>query len=93
MIRHRDGSESLYVHMPTNGVDVPLGQKVRRGEIVAEVGNTGYSAAPHLHFQAQTPGTGGQTHPSRFETLDKSCFIPPSGSTTSPLSNDLPVSP
>ncbi len=93
VIRHQDESEGVYVHMPTNGVFVSLGQKVRRGEVVARVGNTGYSTAPHLHFQAQTPGTGGQTHRSRFQTATQSCFIPPSGSTMSLLSNNAPFSP
>ena len=39
-----------YAHMRPGSVRVKLGQKVRRGEQIGEVGNTGNSQAPHLHL-------------------------------------------
>ncbi len=39
-----------YAHMRPGGVRVKLGQKVRRGEVIGEVGNTGNTLAPHMHL-------------------------------------------
>lgn len=39
-----------YAHMRPGSVRVKLGDKVRRGEQIGEVGNTGNSQAPHLHL-------------------------------------------
>ena len=38
-----------YAHM--SKIDVRVGQKVKRGEKIGEVGNTGGSVAPHLHYE------------------------------------------
>lgn len=86
IIRHQDGSEALYVHMPENGVFKAVGAKVDRGDVVAKVGNTGFSTAPHLHFQEQIPDSGGMTTPSRFQAYSdeppaslKQCWVPEVG--------------
>lgn len=86
IIRHQDGSEALYVHMPENGVFKAVGNKVKRGEVIAEVGNTGYSTTAHLHFQEQIPDSGGMTTPSRFQAYNgeppaplHQCWVPDSG--------------
>lgn len=39
-----------YAHMRPGSVKVKLGDKVRRGDLLGEVGNTGNSQAPHLHL-------------------------------------------
>jgi len=41
-----------YAH--AEAVYVKLGQHVRRGEVIARVGSTGRSTAPHLHYEVQT---------------------------------------
>ena len=46
-----DGTYATYGHLKTGSVNVRLGQRVRRGQRLARVGNTGVSGAPHLHFQ------------------------------------------
>jgi murein DD-endopeptidase MepM/ murein hydrolase activator NlpD len=46
---HKDGSVSFYCHQRANYV-FP-GQQVRRGQVVGEVGITGISRGPHLHFE------------------------------------------
>ena len=59
IIDHGYGVVSRYGHL--EGFNVQPGQKVRRGEVIAFVGNTGRSTGPHLHYevwvrdQAQNP--------------------------------------
>ncbi len=49
VIDHGDGYTSLYAHASSHLVS--LGQVVRRNEVIALSGSTGYSTAPHLHFE------------------------------------------
>lgn len=41
---------ALYAHMKAGSIPVRLGDKVRRGEVIGQIGNSGNSEAPHLHF-------------------------------------------
>jgi hypothetical protein len=41
----------LYAHMQPGSIKVRPGDKVRRGQVIGLVGNSGNSVAPHLHFQ------------------------------------------
>jgi hypothetical protein len=45
------GRFAAYGHLQTRSVRVRVGQRVRRGQVLARVGNTGPSGGPHLHFQ------------------------------------------
>jgi len=45
------GRFAAYGHLQTGSVRVRVGQRVRRGQVLARVGNTGPSGGPHLHFQ------------------------------------------
>lgn len=49
VIKHGFGFESLYAHM--SKVIVKKGEKVKRGQIIGYVGNTGASTGPHLHYE------------------------------------------
>ena len=53
-IDHGFGYVSLYAHL--NKYNVRRGQKVKRGEIIGFVGNTGRSVAPHLHYEILKDG-------------------------------------
>lgn len=48
-IDHNYGYETLYGHM--SKIAVKKGQKIKRGEIIGYVGNTGISTGPHLHYE------------------------------------------
>lgn len=49
VINHGYGLKTLYAHM--DHFNVKQGQKVKRGQVIGYVGNTGLSTAPHLHYE------------------------------------------
>ncbi|HID39273.1 MAG TPA: M23 family peptidase [Calditrichaeota bacterium] len=54
IIDHKYGFETRYGHM--NKWVVRKGQVVKRGEKIGEVGNSGISTAPHLHYEVRFKG-------------------------------------
>jgi murein DD-endopeptidase MepM/ murein hydrolase activator NlpD len=46
---HGGGEYSLYCHL--SRVSKSPHERVRQGDVIALVGNTGHSTEPHLHFQ------------------------------------------
>jgi len=55
-IYHADGSFAEYAHIKLNGSKVKPGDIVKKGELIAYSGNTGFSNGPHLHFACFLPG-------------------------------------
>lgn len=53
-IDHGYGYETVYGHM--NEFNVKRGQKVKRGDIIGYVGNSGGSTAPHVHYEVHKDG-------------------------------------
>jgi len=51
VLEHDNGEYTAYEHMRYEGIVVDIGQKVKRGQLVAYSGNTGITMAPHLHFE------------------------------------------
>ncbi len=49
VVNHGFGYKTLYAHL--SGFNVKVGQKVKRGDVIGFVGNTGLSTAPHLHYE------------------------------------------
>ena len=48
------GQFAHYMHLQPGSLRVKVGQRVRRGEAIALVGNSGSSFEPHLHFEVTT---------------------------------------
>ncbi len=54
ILKHDDGSRTCYSHL--KGAWVGPGQSVARGDLVGEVGSTGNSTGPHVHFEIRIGG-------------------------------------
>ena len=87
-IQHQDGTIAWYAHMQPFTATVSVNQDVMRGELIGNVGNTGFSCGPHVHFHVspEDPARWGDTTVSlRYEAFDvqqsqtRSCFIPAEG--------------
>lgn len=55
LIKHANGYRTLYAHGAPNTVEVYPGQKVKRGQYLMFMGNTGESYGGHLHFEIRRP--------------------------------------
>lgn len=64
VIDHGGGLFTQYLHLRKAGARVAEGDMVTAGRMVAESGDTGFSSAPHLHFQVQD--ALGRSLPARF---------------------------
>jgi murein DD-endopeptidase MepM/ murein hydrolase activator NlpD len=78
IITHPDNSRAGYWHLKKDGVLVNVGDTVKKGQVIALSGNTGYTAFPHLHFIVWT-SRGGQWQqiPTRFETSKGIKYLKP----------------
>ena len=53
-IDHGHGLATRYAHL--SQIDVAVGDTVEKGSVVGEVGSTGRSTGPHLHYETRVNG-------------------------------------
>lgn len=61
-VKHPNGMTSLYAHL--SRIHVRQGQKVTADQVIGQVGSTGYSTGPHLHFEVRQ--NGRQVNPAKI---------------------------
>ena len=79
-ILHDDGTFGIYAHLNWNSIRVQPGDTVKRGEYIADSGNTGFSTGPHLHFVVvQNKGLRIESVPILFEGQNSAIIKPETG--------------
>ena len=66
-IKHESGIYTLYAHLK-NGIKVKKGQKVKMGDLLGHMGNTGKAAGNHLHYEYYKGGasTSYRVDPEKY---------------------------
>lgn len=64
IIKHDNGDQTYYAHC--SKIVVKVGEKVYKGQKIAEIGSTGRSTGPHLHFEIRKSG----------KTVDPEKYLP-----------------
>lgn len=77
VLKLAQGQFATYMHLQPSSLRVATGDRVRRGQVLGQVGNSGESLQPHLHFHVTTePGMTGQGLPYLIERFS---IIGPAG--------------
>jgi murein DD-endopeptidase MepM/ murein hydrolase activator NlpD len=53
VIQHPNGMITFYAHMLNGSMKVSVGEHVTQGQVIGNVGSTGRSTGPHLHFEVR----------------------------------------
>lgn len=71
-IKIGDNQFAFYEHLKPKSIKVKIGQKVKKGELIASLGYTGQTTGPHLHFHVadQDSPLGAEGIPFEFETFE-----------------------
>lgn len=72
-IDHGDGWSTQYCHLQRGSVKVETGMKVRRGQVLGFVGNSGQSERAHLHFQIEKNGVPVDPFTAKPNTVKSTC--------------------
>ncbi len=79
-ILHDDGTYAVYAHLNRSSIRVRPGDRVQRGEYIADSGNTGFSTGPHLHFVVlRNTGMRLESVPVMFEGQGGAAIAPSTG--------------
>lgn len=83
-VEHPDGKTTIYGHLKQWTVAVAVGDVVTCGTPLGEVGSSGYSTGPHLHFEVRDPANTAE------DPFDGPCSYPPTYWTTQGAYEGLP---
>jgi murein DD-endopeptidase MepM/ murein hydrolase activator NlpD len=72
-VDHGNGDSTVYAHLSRIGVR--LHEMVQRGEVIGNVGMTGWATGPHLHFEFRE--NGQQRDPVQMARVSKSVELTP----------------
>jgi len=69
---------ALYAHLQPESIRVRVGQKVRRGQVLGFLGNSGHSDGPHLHFHVANGNSvvSAEGVPYVFESFEVQGVVP-----------------
>jgi murein DD-endopeptidase MepM/ murein hydrolase activator NlpD len=72
------GRYAVYAHLQPGSLRVKPGDKVKAGQVLALLGNSGNSDGPHLHFQVvdRPAPMASEGIPYEFETFTQLGFVP-----------------
>ena len=68
-IKHADRFVTIYAHCDT--IKVKAGQRVTQGDLIATVGNTGWSTNSHLHYEIRSD----MEEPGKYNPIDPRIYI------------------
>lgn len=72
IIKHKNDILTIYGHLLDNSIRVKPGDRVSKLQMIAQVGSTGLSTGPHLHFEVKMHGVN--VNPKDFLKSSKSNF-------------------
>jgi murein DD-endopeptidase MepM/ murein hydrolase activator NlpD len=56
IIKHQNKITTLYAHLNTFEDGIRVGQKINQGDVLGDVGRTGWATGPHLHYEFRIDG-------------------------------------
>jgi murein DD-endopeptidase MepM/ murein hydrolase activator NlpD len=73
----RRSASAVYAHLRWDSIRVRIGERVVRGQYIADSGNTGFTSGPHLHFAViRNSGVADVSVPIQFAGIAGTAVTP-----------------